>query len=141
LSSSLLPWLFLLQCLTFPNSVNPEVVQESISAMWLESSKLARKAGDFHQAFNAVLNAREMGDQLAPVEHARLLWSDGQHRKAITILEGTITANLFRTVNTSFSFGDSLRESESIGNETSSQPQSHAKARVFYFPLDILYRR
>ena len=67
-----------------------------LSSAWLISAKLARK-GDFsHQAFNAVLHASQLGDQSATIEHSRLLWREGSHRKAIQSLEGAIAANAFR---------------------------------------------
>ena len=66
-----------------------------IASAWLTSAKLARK-GDFtHQAFNAVLHASQLGDKSATIEHSRLLWREGQHRKAIQSLEGAIAANAF----------------------------------------------
>ena len=38
-----------------------------------------------------------MGDNSAMIEHARLLWGEGSHRKAIQALEGAIAANAFRS--------------------------------------------
>ena len=68
-----------------------------ISSAWLTSAKLARKANLTHQAFNAVLHASRLGDESATIEHSRLLWREGQHRKAIRSLEGAIAANVFRS--------------------------------------------
>ena len=68
-----------------------------VASAWLTSAKLARK-GDFtHQAFNAVLHASQLGDASATIEHSRLLWREGNHRKAIQSLEGAIRANAFRS--------------------------------------------
>lgn len=68
-----------------------------LASAWLTSAKLARK-GDFtHQAFNAVLHATQLGDESAMIEHSRLLWREGHHRKAIQSLEGAIAANAFRS--------------------------------------------
>ncbi|MCJ1321696.1 serine/threonine-protein kinase M1 [Xylographa vitiligo] len=68
-----------------------------LSSAWLTSARLARK-GDFtHQAFNAVLHASQLGDTSATIEHSRLLWREGHHRKAIQSLEGAIAANAFRS--------------------------------------------
>ena len=79
-----------------------------IASAWLKSAKLARK-GDFtHQAFNAVLHASQLGDDSATIEHSRLLWREGQHRKAIRSLEGAIAANAFRS-------HDYIQSEESIG--------------------------
>lgn len=68
-----------------------------ISSAWLTSAKLSRKANHINQAFNAVLHASQLGDQSATLEHSRLLWREGQHRKAIRSLEGAIAANVFRS--------------------------------------------
>ncbi|KAL8830882.1 MAG: hypothetical protein Q9191_001178 [Dirinaria sp. TL-2023a] len=70
-----------------------------ISSAWLTSAKLARKANFTHQAFNAVLHASQLGDESATIEHSKLLWREGQHRKAIRSLEGAIAANVFRSHN------------------------------------------
>ena len=40
-----------------------------------------------------MLHAAQLKDRSATIEHARLLWKDGHHRKAIQILEGSIAAN------------------------------------------------
>lgn len=40
-----------------------------------------------------MLNAARLKDRSATIEHARLLWKDGHHRKAIQTLEGAISAN------------------------------------------------
>ena len=63
----------------------------------MKSARLARKGGLTHQAFNAVLHASHLGDNSATIEHSRLLWCEGQHRKAIRSLEGAIAANAFRS--------------------------------------------
>lgn len=71
--------------------------KQDISALWLSSARLARKANSTHQSFNAVLHALELGDDLATIENARLLWKDGHHRKAIRILQGAIASNTLGT--------------------------------------------
>lgn len=45
-----------------------------------------------------MLHAARLKDRSATIEHARLLWKDGHHRKAIQTLEGAITANEANTV-------------------------------------------
>lgn len=42
-----------------------------------------------------MLHAARLKDRSATIEHARLLWKDGHHRKAIQILKGAIAANEF----------------------------------------------
>ncbi|KAI1496609.1 phosphatidyl inositol 3-kinase-like protein [Biscogniauxia marginata] len=66
-----------------------------ISASWLSSARLARKANAMHQSFNAVLHASQLGDDSATIENARLLWREGHNRKAIQTLKGAIASNAF----------------------------------------------
>lgn len=80
----------------------PRFTDVDVSALWLSSARLARKAGSLHQSFNAVLHASQLGDGSATIEHARLLWKEGHPRKAIQTLQGAITNKSF----TSFSFSD-----------------------------------
>lgn len=40
-----------------------------------------------------MLHAARLKDRSATIEHARLLWKDGHHRKAIQTLEGAISAS------------------------------------------------
>ena len=56
---------------------------------------MARKANFTHQSFSAVLHAYQLGDSAAMIEHARLLWKEKSHRKAIKSLEGAIKGNAF----------------------------------------------
>ena len=48
-----------------------------------------------------MLHAAGLKNRSATIEHARLLWKDGYHRKAIQTLEGAIAANEFAPENTS----------------------------------------
>ncbi|KAI1351099.1 phosphatidylinositol 3 [Xylaria sp. FL0043] len=66
-----------------------------ISALWLSSARLARKANSMHQSFNAVLRASQLGDESATIENARLLWKEGYNRKAIQTLQGAIDSKVF----------------------------------------------
>jgi serine/threonine-protein kinase ATR len=59
------------------------------------SARLARRGNFGNQAYQSMLNAAHLKDRSATIEHARLLWKDGYHRKAIQILEGAIAANEF----------------------------------------------
>lgn len=67
--------------------------------MWLTGARLARKGNLVQQSFNAVLHASQLGAESATIEHSRLLWKEGQHRKAIQSLTGAIKANAFRSYN------------------------------------------
>ncbi|RKF63720.1 Protein kinase rad3 [Erysiphe neolycopersici] len=70
-----------------------------IAASWLTSARLSRKGNISHQSFNSVLQASKLGDESATIEHARLLWRDGHHRKATQSLQGAIESNAFITHN------------------------------------------
>ncbi|KAJ5895477.1 hypothetical protein N7495_007168 [Penicillium taxi] len=68
-------------------------VDSDISAAWLTSAHLSRKGNFIRQAYHSMLNAARLKDRSATIEHAKLLWRDGHHRKAIQTLEGAISAN------------------------------------------------
>ncbi|RAL58649.1 hypothetical protein DID88_003013 [Monilinia fructigena] len=70
-----------------------------LATSWLTSARLARKGNAIHQSFNAVLHASQLGDDSAKIEHARLLWKEEQHRKAIQSLQGAIDSNAFISHN------------------------------------------
>jgi serine/threonine-protein kinase ATR len=64
-----------------------------IASAWLSSAHLSRKGNFTSQAYHSMLNAALLKDRSATIEHAKLLWKDGHHRKAIQTLEGAISAN------------------------------------------------
>ncbi|PWY66408.1 hypothetical protein BO70DRAFT_390661 [Aspergillus heteromorphus CBS 117.55] len=66
-----------------------------IAAAWLTSARLSRKGNFTNQAYRSMLHASSLKDGSATIEHARLLWKDGHHRKAIQTLEGAIAANRY----------------------------------------------
>ncbi|KAJ5770783.1 uncharacterized protein N7511_002834 [Penicillium nucicola] len=70
-----------------------EFADSDISAAWLTSARLSRKGNFSSQAYHSMLNAARLKDRSAAIEHARLLWKDGHHRKAIQTLEGAISNN------------------------------------------------
>ncbi len=45
------------------------------------------------------MHAAQLGAESAKIEHSRLLWSEGHHRKAIQSLEGAIKSNAFKSHN------------------------------------------
>ncbi|TGJ81418.1 hypothetical protein E0Z10_g7330 [Xylaria hypoxylon] len=75
--------------------LRPRFGDMDISALWLSSARLARKANTMHQSFNAVLRASQLGDESATIENARLLWKEGYNRKAIQTLQGAIDSKVF----------------------------------------------
>ncbi|MCJ1477208.1 serine/threonine-protein kinase M1 [Lambiella insularis] len=91
----------------------------NLSSAWLTSARLARKGNFTHQAFNAVLHASQLGDNSATIEHSRLLWKEGHHRKAIQSLEGAIAANVFRS-----------HDDVSTANSTAQTQQNLTSARA-----------
>ena len=74
---------------------------QQIAGVWLTTSRLARKANLLTVAYDAVLHATRLHDESATIEHARILWKDGQHRKAINNLKGAIEAGVFQSYNVS----------------------------------------
>ncbi|KAI9721086.1 MAG: hypothetical protein M1812_002567 [Candelaria pacifica] len=78
---------------------SPNFSERDTASAWLTSAKLARKGNFINQAFHAVLHASQLGDDSATIEHSRVLWKEGHHRKAIQSLEGAIAANAFRSHN------------------------------------------
>ncbi|PHH78594.1 hypothetical protein CDD82_2953 [Ophiocordyceps australis] len=61
-----------------------------VSTLWLTSARIARKTNSLQESFNAVLHALGLEDEAAPIENAKLLWREKQHRKAIQVLQGAI---------------------------------------------------
>ncbi|KAL8699738.1 MAG: hypothetical protein Q9224_001285 [Gallowayella concinna] len=96
-----------------------------IASAWLTSAKLARKAGFTHQSFNGVLHASRLGDNSATIEHSRLLWKEGHHRKAIQSLKGAIAANAFQSH--AYLQTD---QTATISNNENQQEQNAARARA-----------
>ncbi|KAL8694218.1 MAG: hypothetical protein Q9218_001105 [Villophora microphyllina] len=96
-----------------------------IASAWLTSAKLARKAGFIHQSFNAVLHASQLGTNSATIEHSRLLWKEGHHRKAIQSLRGAIAVNAFRS-DEYLQTEDSL----TVTNNSRQQEQNEPKSRA-----------
>jgi serine/threonine-protein kinase ATR len=99
--------------------------KSDIASAWLTSARLARKGNAIHQSFNAVLHASQLGNDTATIEHARLLWVEGNHRKAIQALRGAIETNAFVAHNRNIEAGDIL----TTGIENIAQ-QNHLKARA-----------
>ena len=81
------------------NDLSVEFQKEDIASAWLTSARLARKGKFIHQSFNAAIHASQLGAESAKIEHARLLWSESHHRKAIQTLEGAIATNAFQSHN------------------------------------------
>lgn len=93
---------------TFPNS--------DIAAAWLTSAHLSRKGNFTSQAYHSMLHAARLQDRSATIEHARLLWKDGHHRKAIQTLEGAISANEANNPKTKVTSSINSQTASSLSN-------------------------
>ncbi|KAJ5806956.1 hypothetical protein N7474_010548 [Penicillium riverlandense] len=80
-----------------------QFADSDISSAWLTSARLSRKSNFTGQAYHSMLHAARLKDRSATIEHARLLWKDGHHRKAIQTLEGAISGNEVTTSSASAS--------------------------------------
>ncbi len=58
--------------------------------MWLETAKIARKAGHQQTAYTAILQARDSEASFAFLESAKLLYNDDQRYKAIQELDNSL---------------------------------------------------
>lgn len=108
-----------------------EFNKAEVASVWLTSARLARKADFTHQAFNAVLHASQLGDDSATIEHSRILWKEGHHRKAIQSLEGAIAANAFQSHN--FTLVENAAASHVQAPDRQHQQQNILTARVWQF--------
>ncbi|KAK4547636.1 hypothetical protein LTR36_000593 [Oleoguttula mirabilis] len=95
-----------------------------VGSLWLLAARLARKAGNTHSAYNAVLQAYACGDQAAKLEEARLLWHEGHQRQAIQALQTGIDSGAFETAA-----GDMEENSES-SERTQRQNMLAARAHL-----------
>lgn len=107
------------------NVVSGVYTKADVSSAWLAGAKLARKGNFTHQAFDAVLHASQLGDESATIEHSRLLWREGSHRKAIQSLEGAIAADAFKSYDHT-----TLDESTTTGNPLNTKNILKAKAHL-----------
>jgi serine/threonine-protein kinase ATR len=98
-----------------------------VGATWLKSAELSRKAGLRDAAYDAVLYATNLNDGAAMIEHSRLLWRDGHHRKAIQNLQSAIESNVFQSYTTSM-LDDATLNTE--GEATSGKNQNHLVAKT-----------
>lgn len=97
---------------------------EDIASAWLTTAKIARKTNAINQSFNAVLHASKLGDRSATIEHARLLWLEGQHRKAIQSLQGAINNDAFISHNVN------VKITTLVNDEEAEQQQNLLTARA-----------
>lgn len=79
----------------FLSNLSVAPLDREIASSWLASAKVARKAGQFDEAYSAILRASDLDLQMARLEHARWWWHQGQSRKAIESLQNSFAANVF----------------------------------------------
>ena len=95
-------------------------VNTEIMAAWLNSAKLARKADNMQQAYNAVHHSTMLSKPLTAVEHAKLLWHEGQHKIAIRNLNGAIAKKILE-IGTEAPVNHSVTTSTSVSTESEKQ--------------------
>ncbi|ODQ64945.1 hypothetical protein NADFUDRAFT_4642, partial [Nadsonia fulvescens var. elongata DSM 6958] len=65
-----------------------------VALSWLQSAKNFRHQGQIESAFNATLNSLELGNHMAAVQQAKLLWHGGDRRRAISITDTLLKTHL-----------------------------------------------
>ncbi|KAF2431255.1 hypothetical protein EJ08DRAFT_649062 [Tothia fuscella] len=109
-----------------------DFTKQQIASSWLLSARLHRKSGLVDAAYDAVLHATHLHDGAARLEHSRLLWRDGHHRKAIQNLQGAVEADVFQSFNKTTNTTGSLVKPTGIpGGNTAAQntPQNPVLAK------------
>ncbi|GAA6005621.1 hypothetical protein JCM10207_005273 [Rhodosporidiobolus poonsookiae] len=67
-----------------------QAAKASIGELWLETSKIARKAGHFQTAYSAILQARDCNAEWAFLQSAKLFHSHGETHKAVQELDNRL---------------------------------------------------
>lgn len=70
-----------------------------LASSWMTTAKLARKGSNLAPAYDAVFHAAKLGDESSAIEQARLLWKEGEHRKAIQSLESAMGTSVFTSTS------------------------------------------
>ncbi|GAA5989436.1 hypothetical protein JCM11641_007903 [Rhodosporidiobolus odoratus] len=73
-----------------------QAAKAEVGELWLETSKIARKAGHFQTAYSAILQARDCSADYAFFQSAKLFKASGQTHKAIQELENRLKPVLAR---------------------------------------------
>lgn len=106
-------------------------VTEEIASAWLSSAKLARKDDNNQQAYNAVHHATIINSPLATIEHAKLLWHEGQKKNAIRNLNGAIAKKILE-IDTEAPL-DAAKSTITVNESSKQQPVQNlrvAKAKL-----------
>lgn len=75
-------------------------INAEVGSLWLDTAKIARKAGHFQTAYSAILQARDYKADFAFFQSAKLFKANGQTYKAIQELDNAISP-ILATVNKS----------------------------------------
>ncbi|BGP12911.1 hypothetical protein JCM10213v2_000828 [Rhodosporidiobolus nylandii] len=73
-----------------------QAAKTEIGELWLETSKIARKAGHFQTAYSAILQARDCSADNAYLQSAKLFKASGQAHKAVQELDNRLKPVLAR---------------------------------------------
>jgi FAT domain len=84
----------------------------NVGQLWLETAKIARKAGHYQTAYSAILQAEQLKAPMAFLQSAKLKKANDQGLRAIQELDSALT----------------ILDSGSISNEVR---KSYAKVRFF----------
>ncbi|KAI5476130.1 phosphatidylinositol 3-/4-kinase [Pseudohyphozyma bogoriensis] len=90
-----------------------DTAKREIAELWLETSKIARKAGHSQTAYSAILQARDLSDPKDPsspfvfLQDSKLLRASDQHYKAIQSIDNALTSRIppdfnIQTVSTKY---------------------------------------
>ena len=115
---------------------SPLVLDTELAPCWLASAKIARKAGQFDEAYSAILRAEDTNRQLGTIEHARWWWQQGHSRKAIECLQTAFAANIFDITNRGSVFSSSTLSLDEVAKNAHSLVEGKAMALLAKW-LDI----
>ncbi|KAK9447883.1 uncharacterized protein V1518DRAFT_420696 [Limtongia smithiae] len=96
----------------------------------MQHAKSARKAQQYAQAYSFVLSASAFDSPFPQMEYARLLWNEGDRRKALQKLETAIDTGLLDVAGPGDGRSYSARESLSSGSGSAGRKKNTAKGKA-----------
>ena len=110
----------------------PDVFDQlNIGLCWLETARLARRAGNTESAYAAVLKASDCGAKEAKLEEARLLWRDGHQRHAIQSLESAIASGALLVMDTQMRADERDRTASKSSTSSLGDGQNPVSAKAY----------
>jgi hypothetical protein len=100
--------------------------REQIGDLWLETSKIARKAGHSQTAYSAILQARDLDAPFAFLQSAKLLMANDEEYKAIQTIDNSLQGLLPTIHKTPHPLA------------STGPPTPLAKVRFLHFPRDSI---